>query len=105
MLDLKMQPAQHAARRRRLIVLYELTVNPTGNKIRALIRLHEVAAIIAIDLYVDDLHAFDRSICERKIPRNNLIGHDNGTQYRRGVRARCGDRSGEESIACAGRRT
>lgn len=73
MLDLEMQSAQHATRRRRLIILHELTVNPTGNKIRALIRLHEVAAIIAIGFYVDDLHAFDRSIRERKIPRNNLI--------------------------------
>lgn len=76
MLDLKIQSMQDATRQRRLVILHELAVNPTDNKIRMFISLHEVAVLVAISFYVNDLHPFDRSIIKRKILKKYLISHN-----------------------------
>ena len=63
---LEMQTAQHAAGRAALVVLHELFVDAGFCELILLIRLHEIAAVIAEHLRLNDHNTGDLSFRKRK---------------------------------------
>ena len=56
---LEMQTPQHAPGRAALVVLHELPVDARGRELVFLVRLHEIAAVVAEHLRLNDDHARD----------------------------------------------
>jgi hypothetical protein len=79
MLDLVMQPAQHAARRARMIVLHELGVDTRRLRERlAVVALEKEAALVAEHLRLDQQHARERG-CDR--PHQNTWSSSKCSRY------------------------
>ena len=64
---LEVQAPQHAAGGTALVVLHELLVDAGLGKLVLLVGLHEVAAVIAEHLRLNDHHAGDLGLCESKL--------------------------------------
>lgn len=75
MLNLKMKSTQTPPCAGRLVILHELTVDTAHNRVRTLVRFHEVATGVAVAFNINNLHALNRRVSKRKVPERNLIRH------------------------------